>query len=205
MTEQAPPIEPQLPPYIIEGARSSRSRCKLCRRKIDKGALRIGYFIEGPYGTGYLWHHLKCSARRHFERVEEAYQQEAWNAAKEPPQKLPPLEQLRELQTQADDRKRARKQIPYAEIAPSARSKCKNCGEPIEKGAFRIALGRGVSFGTQERVAPVNVHPTCVAAEMNTPECVTESESFAEALRENSQDVASERIDTLLAEIGSLP
>ena len=42
MSEADEPIEEQLPPYVIEGARSSRSKCKTCRRSIDKGALRIG-------------------------------------------------------------------------------------------------------------------------------------------------------------------
>jgi hypothetical protein len=37
-----PPEEQQLPPYIIEGARSGRSRCKTCRRNISKGGLRLG-------------------------------------------------------------------------------------------------------------------------------------------------------------------
>ena len=74
--------EKPLPAYVIEGARSSRSRCKTCRRKIDKGGLRIGMLIEGPYGTGYLWHHLRCAARRRFEQVQEAYEAEAWKEAK---------------------------------------------------------------------------------------------------------------------------
>ena len=81
---------------------------------------------------------------------------------------------------------------------------CKSCGEPIDQGAVRVALGREVSFGTQVRVAPVNVHPACVAAEMNGPECVTEPEGLGEALRENSKDVPSDRIEALLAEIGDL-
>ena len=78
---QPEPAEPELPPFVIEGARSSRSKCKACRRKIDKGALRIGILIEGPYGTGYMWHHIKCAARRHLHRVEEAYELEAWKEA----------------------------------------------------------------------------------------------------------------------------
>ena len=42
MNEQAaPPEEESLPPYVIEGARSSRSKCKTCRRKIDKDVLRL--------------------------------------------------------------------------------------------------------------------------------------------------------------------
>ena len=76
-----PEIEEQLPPYVIEGARSARSKCKTCRKKIDKDVLRIGILIEGPYGTGYMWHHLKCAARRMYDKVEEAYSMEAWKFA----------------------------------------------------------------------------------------------------------------------------
>ena len=34
--------EPEKPAYIIEGARSARAKCKSCRKKIDKGTLRLG-------------------------------------------------------------------------------------------------------------------------------------------------------------------
>src|SRR5262245_34356459 len=138
-----------LAPFIIEGARSSRSRCKTCRRAIERGLLRLGVLIEGPYGTGYLWHHLTCAARRRFEVVEEAYGLEAWKAAKEPPAKLPDLEELRALKDVAEERRQQRKQIPHAELAPTGRSRCKHCGRPIEQGTVRIVLGRGVYFGDQ--------------------------------------------------------
>ena len=58
-SEDAAPEE-ELAPYLIEAARSSRSKCRTCKRKIDKDLLRIGILLEGPYGTGYLWHHLTC-------------------------------------------------------------------------------------------------------------------------------------------------
>ncbi len=64
--------EPELPTHVIEPARSSRSKCKACRRAIDKGVLRIGILISGPFGDGYLGHHLACAARRRLEDVEEA-------------------------------------------------------------------------------------------------------------------------------------
>lgn len=198
--------EEQLPPYVIEGARSSRSKCKACRRAIDKGVLRIGFLIEGPYGTGYLWHHLKCAARRHFERVEEAYAAEAWSNAKSPPpeSEIPELEQLRKLREQAEERRKNRKTIPYAETAPTGRAKCKHCEEPIEKGSLRVALGRGVYFGNQVRVTPINVHPKCVGAEMKNSDCATEPAGFEEALRANTTDVSSAQLDALLVEIGEL-
>ena len=160
--------------------------------------------IEGPYGVGYLWHHLSCAARRQFERVEEAYRLKAWNEAKEPLRKVPDLEELRKLRSQTEERKLQRKQIPYAEPAPTGRARCKHCNEPIEKDSLRVTLGRHVEFGSQVRTSPINVHPRCVAAEMRSPECATEREGFADALRANSRDLSSDRIEAALAEIGEL-
>ena len=80
MTDDANPAE--LPPYIIEYARSSRSRCKTCQRKIDQGAPRLGVLVDGRYGPGHMWHHLTCAGKRMLDKVEEAYQLEAWDAAK---------------------------------------------------------------------------------------------------------------------------
>lgn len=204
MASEDPPQEAALAPYVIEGARSSRSRCKSCRRAIEKGTLRIGFLIEGPYGTGYLWHHLRCAARRQFGRVEEAYAQEAWTAAKQPPDRVPALDELRKLREAAEEQRRVRKTIPYAEPAPTARSKCKHCEQPIEKGTLRVILGRGVYFGSQVRTSPINVHPRCVAAELRAEDCLTEVGGFVEALRANSTDVEAERIEALLGEIGPL-
>jgi poly [ADP-ribose] polymerase len=196
--------EPQLPPYVIEGARSSRSRCKTCRRKIDKGSLRVGMLIEGPFGTGYLWHHIRCAARRHFERLTEAYELQAWNEAKEPPSKVPELDTLENLRHEAEEKRSKRKEIPYVELAPSGRSRCKRCEETIEKDAPRVVLGRTIEFGQQVRTAPVNVHPRCVREEMNNPECATEPDGFADAVRANSRDMPAERIEAALAEVGDL-
>lgn len=196
--------EEKLPLYVIEGARSSRSRCKVCRRAISKDTLRLGVLIEGPYGTGYLWHHLTCAARRKFENVEEAYELEAWNEAKTPPGKLPSLDELRKMSEVAEERKQQRKQIPYAEPAPSGRAKCKHCEQPIDKGSVRVVLGRGVYFGSQIRTAPINVHPQCVAAELKSEDCTTEIEGFEAALRANSADVPVDALDSLIAGIGQL-
>ena len=40
--------------------------------RIPKDALRFGFLIVGPFGPGYLWHHMNCAARRHLGRLEEA-------------------------------------------------------------------------------------------------------------------------------------
>ena len=203
--EQKPPDEQELPTYVIEGARSSRSRCKSCRRKIDKGALRLGILIEGPYGTGYMWHHLNCAARRQFEHVQEAYREEAWLNAKEVPGKLPKLETLAQQQKKADERKSKKKDIPYVEIDPSGRAKCKHCDETMDKGSVRVVLGRGVYFGNQVRVAPITVHPRCVAGELEKDDCETEAAGLIGALGTNSGEFDAALLAATVREIGELP
>ena len=83
--------------YIIEGARSSRSKCKTCRKAIEKDVLRLGILIEGPYGIGYLWHHLTCAAKRRIDDVEVAFEQQAWEKAKMRPNNIPSIEEMRSI------------------------------------------------------------------------------------------------------------
>jgi hypothetical protein len=194
--------EQELAPFIIEGARSSRAKCKTCRRKIDKDTLRLGILIEGPYGQGYLWHHLRCAAKKQFEKVEEAYGLESWNSAKQPPQTVPDLEDLRKLKVADDQKKKERKTIPYTEPDPSGRAKCKHCEETIEKGNMRIILGREVEFGGVVRVGPINVHPRCAAEAMLAPDSATQPEELADGLRANSKNVTDAQMQTVLDETG---
>jgi hypothetical protein len=197
-----PPEDQQLPPYIIEGARSGRSRCKTCRRNISKGGLRLGILVEGPYGAGHMWHHLNCAARRHTEQLEEAYTLEAWNAAKEPPAKIPTLASLQGLAQEADAKRRERPSIPYAEIDPSGRARCKQCGEKLPKDRLRVVLGRRAEFGSQTRTAPIQVHPACVPAALLAEDTDTRPEALAEGLRANSRGIPDADVEALLAAIG---
>jgi hypothetical protein len=136
--------------------------------------------------------------------VEQAYEQEAWKAAKEPPKRLPRLDDLRRLREEAEERRRARKPIPRVELAPTGRAKCKECGESLEKDSPRVVLGRSVEFGNQERVGPINVHPRCVRRALQAVDSATEPDGLPQALRENSPDFPAERFPALLAEIGDL-
>ncbi|MFT4648265.1 MAG: hypothetical protein ACI9X4_001487 [Glaciecola sp.] len=204
------PDEPEeiKPDYMIEGARSSRSKCKSCRKPILKDTLRLGILVEGPFGTGYMWHHLPCAAKRQWEKVEEAYAAEAWQFAKEAPEDIPDLEELRKLQAEAETQKKERKVIPYAEHDPSGRAKCKHSGEVISKGALRVALGQEVEFGGQTRISAFLVLPEQVGAALATPEVVAgkdmhPSELIA-ALKENSKSLSDEEVETLIASIGDL-
>jgi len=190
--------EPELAPYQIEAARSSRSKCRTCRRKIEKGKLRLGILLEGPFGTGYLWHHLACAARQRLEDVEAAYAQKAFGEGL----KVPPLSELQTLEEKAARARAERKEPPFVERAPTGRSKCKHCGEPIGKDDLRVALAREVAFGSQVRTSAVNVHVGCVVDEIDTEDCATDIDGFGAALRQNSDDASL--AEEALAAIGVL-
>ncbi len=196
------------PDYMIEGARSSRSKCKSCRKPIQKDTLRLGILVEGPFGTGYMWHHLTCAAKRQWAKVEEAYAGEAWQHAKEVPADIPDLEELRKLQEEAETKKKERKVIPYAEHDPSGRAKCKHSGEVIPKGNLRVALGQEVEFGGQTRISAFLVLPEQVGAALMTPEIVVGKDmhpsELIQALKENSKSLSDEEMETLIAAIGPL-
>lgn len=193
--------EPELAPFLIENARSSRSKCRTCRRKIDKDTLRIGILLEGPYGTGYLWHHLNCAAKRRFDDVAEAYKQNSWA----PELQVPELAQLEKLKEVAEQKRADKKEAPWAERAKTGRSKCKHCDEAIAKDSWRVILDRTVEFFGQERRGPVNIHPHCVAAELQSEDCPTEVEGFFDVLRENcAETYDTKELDELVGLIGAI-
>ena len=190
----------KMAPFKIEPARSGRSKCKACRRTIAKDALRFGFLIEGPFGPGYLWHHLPCAARRHLDRLEEAYEARVWDDGVE----VPSLESLRAKAESKERERKERKPAPNVERAPTGRSSCKQCGERIPKDSFRVVMLRSVEFGGQVRRGPVNVHPACVALEMQREDCVVELEGFDDTLRRNSADLSEAEFESVRAEIGDV-
>jgi hypothetical protein len=202
--DQAP--EPELPAFVIEAARSGRAKCKSCRKAIPKDGLRLGVLVEGPYGVGHMWYHLTCAAKRLFDKVESAYEIEAWTLAKVPLEAsdVPPLAELETLREEAEKKKVEKKELPYTELAPSGRAKCKHCDELIEKDTPRVIIGREVEFGQQTRTTPINVHPACVADALHAEDCNTEAEGFEGALRANSKGLDAPVIDSVIAEVGSL-
>jgi hypothetical protein len=160
----------------------------------------MGVRIVGPFGPGYLWHHLNCAAKRQMERVEEAYRL----LGPDPGFQVPPLDELRLMVEKAEKKKRKQKTVPYVEKAPTGRSRCKHCGQGIGKGAFRIAVLRKVEFYGQVRHGPVNVHPACVAAELATEDSATESDTLFESLRTNSRGMDPADIERAIQQIGEL-
>lgn len=50
-------------PWKVEPAKSSRSTCKTCGEKIEKGVLRLGEPGMFEDHITYRWHHLSCQSR----------------------------------------------------------------------------------------------------------------------------------------------
>ena len=77
---------------------------------------------------------------------------------------------------------------PYAERAPTARSRCLQCREPIEKGALRVATERQVeSLG---RTGAGYLHPRCAPAYL-------EAGDLTGALRANSRGLGEADLEEL--------
>lgn len=116
----------------IEAAKTSRSKCRKCREKIEKGSLRMGilsyqFDSEGSWG----WHHLPCGAAVNpagFEAAVLAYEGT--------------IDGIVELRAEAQIAAR-KSLVPRVEAASSGRAACQNCGEKITpKGTLRVVIER---------------------------------------------------------------
>jgi hypothetical protein len=144
---------------VIETARSGRAACRTCKEKIAKGELRFGVAYKSRYDEGdkfsFAWHHLPCAAKAQPDKLGPtlaAYQGEVSNRA-----------ELEKLIAEAPPKKvKEKRSYPYAERAPTARSKCIGCGDLIGKGDFRFVVEREVDAGSFVAMASGNVHLKCI-------------------------------------------
>lgn len=120
-------------PDRIELATSGRARCRACRRAIAKGVERFAEAVPNPAAEGESQHyyHLECAAER------RAKPFAAHLAALDPPRpELAPLGDSARLTLEHTRLER----LGVLERAKSARATCRQCREPIEKDAWRVAL-----------------------------------------------------------------
>lgn len=153
---------------VIEKAKSGRSSCRACRKKIDAGAARYGLAIESyDEEIAHLWFHLACGAKDakgRFEVVYEKYKDQ--------------IPELAELYTPGAGGKPASSAYPYLERAPSGRSKCMTCNEAIAKDEERLAVERTFeSFGATH-TGPGFMHLKCA-----DPKLVAEARAKGESVK----------------------
>ena len=139
-------------PQVIEVAKTGRARCRTCRQTIDKGALRFGEEQPSPFSDDMqmAWHHLACAARKKPAQVREALSQF--------PGQVDGRDEIEKLLADADETVVA---FPHVERAPTGRSSCLQCREPIEKAALRVAVQREVDVAGMARMGAGYLHPGC--------------------------------------------
>jgi len=118
--------------HTFEPAASGRSKCRGCAQNLPKGELRFGERLQNPFGEGEVthWFHPACAAYKRPDAILEALAAagaEVDRAALE----------ARARATLAHERLA---RIDGAERSPSSQARCRECHQPIEKGAWRIRL-----------------------------------------------------------------
>ncbi|MFK8002613.1 MAG: hypothetical protein AB8H86_23690 [Polyangiales bacterium] len=134
----------------IEPSKSSRAACRQCGEKIKKGELRFGEEYESEYGASYRWYHLPCAAKKLpalLKKTLEGYEGEVENrealfaSANKPA----------EAKVEAAPVPLGPKTNDKIEVAKSSRSKCRQCGEKIEKGKNRFGEEYESEYGLSFR------------------------------------------------------
>jgi len=172
---------------VIEVAKTGRARCRSCRQPIDKGALRFGEEQPSAFSDEMqmAWHHLACAARKKPAQVREALARFEGE--------VPGRDEIDKLLKGADDSAVA---YPHAERAPTGRSRCLHCGNPIAKDALRVAVEREVEVGGMTRAGAGYLHPGCAREYTGTDDLLTRlqknSKKLGDADREELARAMSE-------------
>jgi hypothetical protein len=174
---------------VIEEAKTGRAKCRGCRQAIAKGELRFGDETVNAFSdsgeTTFQWYHLACGAKKKPDKVKKAMAAFSGTI----PDKAEIEKLLKTTTAKATE-------FPFAERAPTGRSKCITCEEMIEKGAYRVAIEREIDAGGFMRKGAGYMHPECAqefAAE----------EGFAAKVEENSKGLKKDELAEVLELLGS--
>lgn len=166
-------------PDVIEPAKSGRSNCRGCGRKIPQGERRFGESLQNPYAEGesLVWYHLACAACMRPERFGPAL--EACEQA------IPDLDWLRQTVSEGLTHPRLVR-LARAERAPSGSAHCRHCRELVSKGSWRLAL----QLFEEGRMQPIGtIHAECAAAYFGTGKLRDRIERLTEGLTSADLDV----------------
>ena len=172
-------------PHVIERAATGRAICRACNSKIAAGLLRFGERLPNPYGEdgGEMtrWYHLSCAA---FTRP-ESFLETLPSATEEIPDR-----ELLEREAQLGAAHHRLPRVNGVERAASARAACRQCREPIAKGAWRISL----MYYEDGRFTPSGfVHVKCAQPYFETTEIMPRLRHFRAELSEaDVEEIAKE-------------
>ncbi|MCO5168965.1 MAG: PARP-type zinc finger-containing protein [Planctomycetes bacterium] len=177
-------------PHTIEEAKSGRATCRTCKAKIDKGVLRFGEEVPNQFAEGpsYQWHHLACAAKKKPAQLQQAL--EAF------PGEVPDRAALEQTIQEHKGKARATT-LPYAERAPTGRSRCMVCEAPIAKGELRVAVEREVDTGSFVSRGAGYLHPACAK------EHAEADPDLLDGVRQNSVSLAPADLEAIAAALGA--
>jgi hypothetical protein len=164
-------------PHVFEPAASGRARCRGCGQVIQKGDIRFGERIPNPFADGEatLWFHPMCAAYKRPESMLEALEQNRAAA--------PDAEAL-ERAARGNAAQRRLQRIDGAERSPTSQAKCRQCHEPIGKGAWRLRL----VFYEDGRFSPSGfVHLECRGAYFETKDVLAPALHFSPGLTDEDR------------------
>lgn len=156
----------------IEPAKSGRSNCRGCGRKISKSELRFGESLENPYAEGeaLVWYHVVCAACMRPEKFGPALDGYA--------QPIAETDWLRATIRAGLAHPRLTRLV-RAERAPSGSAHCRQCRELVPKGSWRLAL----QMFEEGRMQPIGtIHVQCAPAYFGTMEIRDRLVRLTEAL-----------------------
>ena len=172
-------------PHVFEAAASGRSKCRGCGRALQKGELRFGERMANPFAEGTeltLWFHPACAAYKRPEALLEALAQSM---------EIPERESLERAARASLEQPR----LPRIDGAERAKGQatCRQCREPIPRGAWRIRL----VFFEEGQFSPGGfIHIDCARAYFEANEILEHVLHFSRDLgaddrRELSEAIAS--------------
>jgi poly [ADP-ribose] polymerase len=169
--------------HTIEPAKSGRAACRTCRQPIAKGELRFGEEVPNAFSDSgepsYQWHHLPCAATKKPAQLKLALASFTGE--------VPGRAEL-EKTIEAAAAKVKPATFPYAERAPTGRSKCQACEQPIEKGALRVAIEREVDTGSFVTKGAGYLHAACARAHTGDDALMEKIQANSPGLKPEDQE-----------------
>jgi hypothetical protein len=165
----------------IEPAKSSRSMCRGCQKKINKDTIRVGnpYQFNSPKGdeiTGYRWFHLECTPGYVIPDTINSLNENPLADENQQQDTLSILEQMFRNKPKEEPRTQRMDQTPLFERAKSSRGKCRKCEEKIEKGVIRVAEPTMVELDDGRKFPSSKYyHQDCYFEQLEDPKTSIES------------------------------
>ena len=163
---------------VFEPALSGRSKCRSCRRTIQRGEMRFGERVPNPFAEGEttVWFHPLCAAYKRPEPLLQALAEASGG--------LPD----RQILKRAAASSLAQRRIPRidgVDKATSAKAKCRSCRRPIVRGEWRVRL----VFYEEGRFSPGGfVHFGCRKAYFETEDILDHALHFSPTLADEERE-----------------